>query len=1191
MPMVRFSSLALAPAETRALLRQRLGSSLLSYRIPQQRPELTLLDDELAVRLLLGLRIDRECDLNRARSIYEDTPHSDSPEPTFQDLVGEGWIRVIWGRISAPVHMRTVREDEPSVRFAALLAKRHGQTFHFSEDARATPELRGLIDVIEAKARVQGVVSPQTPEWVAARLWDRGRDVSEDRISALRLWVDRWQALGAPPFAPSRVWSGADAEAFQESALEVIASAAGLDDWRDGYNRIVSELALGYNQPHSNIRDRVPPPPATYVGRALWLESNFIEAPLMESLQSCTAIFNLLGLLLADVASADLSPAPNILAERILVLADSGPDLLHMLIRIVQSRSILLADLLLYPATSVLACLLIAQWQFPHSAWDRELTSSDFRRARLSAFSDAVSVMCHFLSKQLVKPAEVAALLEWFHSSRGGRRGASPEDNLDAVLDVLRAELVSQPTGILEEIAGALTPSLRDRRVRASEFAAVLDVIDTGSLAEAVDPMPLLDAYDGSLADHSLATHRITQGAARALLTLAARLPAELHRRFLYPIDVKKRLTTGSGDDGPINPDSVARSIRAHIRVLSRAVAASPEAPSSDLVDALVAAIRMGALSHKEKGRLAAFMPRFDQGFGALDRPIAADIGAAISALTGDTRDRVLSAALETDEPALLAQLTAFVPHMLRGRIERRVSELDPSNVGEILLPTEQQARIDHLLTAGMANAAAKFIYDDGRRPARGRLPGQPLIRLYNDLRLSLLREDWAAISSTVPPADLNQMEEASAAETITFFRAIAELKRPGGDIDGAEQIFAGLVRHHPNNLAYTINLFAARINLLLRANVFGVLNGASLTRGHQLLADAERVVPTLGNKGASEVFSSNIALLRLAVGQPEQALRVLTSMQTVTLRDTVAAYTAVALARLERAPEALAGLKAAEDSYGLTDVLRAAGETVRKGAPFAAMPVIASERDPISQVRDARLIFLQLDHERQAQVMNSEPEPFDSLMIDYVRSSADSVISLVPVVKLEGVGPREDDITAILGHLLAAHTGFFGWTLGPSAGGITAKGNQGRRDIVLQKGTTTLTVIEAVRCDRPVTHEWMRQELTFHFQKLFSYASCRLFFHLTYATIDNPVSVITFLREAAKDDAPAGFVYAGCEEIPHLDSRPTGLIARYRGQNAEVKFVFLVLDLAQQAQREAAKLADKTNPRNRPRKSKRSAR
>jgi hypothetical protein len=109
------------------------------------------------------------------------------------------------------------------------------------------------------------------------------------------------------------------------------------------------------------------------------------------------------------------------------------------------------------------------------------------------------------------------------------------------------------------------------------------------------------------------------------------------------------------------------------------------------------------------------------------------------------------------------------------------------------------------------------------------------------------------------------------------------------------------------------------------------------------------------------------------------------------------------------------------------------------------------------------------------------------------------------------------------------------------------------------------------------MTHESMRDNLTSHFQKLLGYSSCSLFFHLTYAYLENPASILDYLRQTAERDAPEGFRYQGREDIPHIDSRPFGFIAGYQGPSGPVKIVFLVLDLLQHAQREAARIAGTT--------------
>jgi len=74
------------------------------------------------------------------------------------------------------------------------MAKRHGQIFGFSGDVRSPADLAGIIEALERDGQISSAVACQTPEWVAARLWDRSPTDPGDRISALRSWVDRWQA-------------------------------------------------------------------------------------------------------------------------------------------------------------------------------------------------------------------------------------------------------------------------------------------------------------------------------------------------------------------------------------------------------------------------------------------------------------------------------------------------------------------------------------------------------------------------------------------------------------------------------------------------------------------------------------------------------------------------------------------------------------------------------------------------------------------------------------------------------------------------------------------------------------------------------------------------------------------------------------------------------------------------------------
>lgn len=261
------------------------------------------------------------------------------------------------------------------------------------------------------------------------------------------------------------------------------------------------------------------------------------------------------------------------------------------------------------------------------------------------------------------------------------RRGLG---NTGAMLAALRGELLGQSSDILRRMLAALTDASKPLAVGTSRFSAALDILDIGSLGDAIDPVPIVSAYIRSLetSDYMLAVSQISDSNAVSLVKLAMTSAPEPRRRFFAPVDVMARLAEASAPDA--NPftiaDEICRSLRVHIRTLGRAIAGMVE-PPDELVDALVDTVRAGALSHVEKGRVGALSVRYEtEPFrGQPDRSIAADLGGALRALSGDRRERLLTAILETDEPVVLAQLLTFAPRELRPRIVQRVHCALPS--------------------------------------------------------------------------------------------------------------------------------------------------------------------------------------------------------------------------------------------------------------------------------------------------------------------------------------------------------------------------------------------------------------------------------------------------------------------------------------------------------------------------------
>jgi hypothetical protein len=1189
--MRRFTSLKQVPAETRRILRDRLARYLPAPAVTSRRMGEggVALSDESLLDLLLSLTIKPVSDPKNARAVYEAARPPGSSEPTFDDVIQSGWFRIVWGRLSMPsmaAQRGRALSAETAGALVSLMRERFKQTFHFGEAARNRSDLSAAVAAIGRGDYEPRNLACQSPEWVAARLWDRPLKDAADRDAALRTWIDRWDLLGAPKLVPAQAWDQDAADAFRDAALKALESDSGLPGWNDFRNYLIREVALSRDAPDSNFEAYFPSVPPTLVERALWLMDPQIERAARDTFDACKDIFGLVRLLLDDIQAESHAPAPHKLAATLFALTLDRPELLLDLMLTMRWRPVLLADLLLYPATAAFACLLVAQWQSQSSAYDREVTRRDDQTTKSIAFADAVSVMGHFLEQGSLPPAEAASLLDWLHKT-------TPPGFVDelatqgSLLSILRAEIAAQPASVLQAVLAALTAAMPASGLGTSTFAAALDLVDAGGLAGEIEPTPLIAAYADSFSAvaHFLSANRISLGGAAALVGLADRASPDLRRKFLYPLDIKARLAAASapGENIYTAIDDMASAVRAHIRILSRAAASLAGTLSEDFANALIAAVHAGALRHDEKGRVAAFAPGYEASIlrGPEDRPIAADLGAALHALPTETRDRLLEAILETDEPMMLAQLLAFAPGAMREKIKQRIDALTPSEAGDVRSLTDAQARIEALLTAGLADAAAKFIEAERDLKTLGKVAGRDSIRLRDDLRLKLIRGDWTGIEGTQLPTDFPKGEQQSAQETIEFYKALAALTNPSGNREAAEHRFAQLQRRRPDVAAYTINLFAARINLLMAGDLFAQLHGAAIARGRKTLADVEQMMLQVRTVSPSDrkILACNKAVLLLALGQPEQANDLLAVLRDTD--DSAAAYAAIALARMGRNAEAAAVLNHAEQTIGRSDVLHAARAQIQSGQSFAGAASTSSEGDSVQRVKAALFDLRQMDPEQQATVLRPQPGNLSDFVTGQVRSAAASVLALVPMIDKENK-LSEDDVSAFMREFLTPRFDMLGWSVpDQSKSGFTAKENPGESDILLKKDSTVLAVIEAVVCERPVTHEWARSELTSHFQKLLAYSACALFFHLTYSYVDNPASVLNYLKHSAEHDAPAGFSYRQRKDIPHTDAGPVGFIARYAAQFGDIDIVFLVLDMKQQPQRDAAKTAAGSNPRN----------
>lgn len=1185
----RFSSLKFAPAETRRILRDRFARYLPVAQQATLPVVGDLISDEHLLNLLLNLDILFGSDVDRARANYDAALPQDGGEPSFDDAKAAGWFRVVWGRIAAPFEndeRARAAPDGTVTALATMFKGRFEEQYAFRELVRENADLKDFVAAIERGDLQPNSRCCRTPEWVAARLWDRALSDSGSHGAELRVWIDRWRLLNWPSVTAHKVWSEAAANAFRETALLLLENEPGLTGWEETREGFIRQISLRTDQPTDVAGRYTPALPNTLLDRAIWLNDLRLEGAIAGMMAANGDLVGLIRLLLTDIEEQELSPIPNPIFKRLMDFAVERPEILVVVLFRVRWSPKLLADLLLHPATSALACWLINEWPGQSGAYDQELRAKDDKITKAMAFGDAMAVVGSFLEQGKLPPAEAASLAGVIY--RKSKPLFGEEAAADAsILAILRDEIMAQPVEIQKAVFEALANSgAAQSGLGSAEFSAALDIVDAADLTERVDPALLVSAYSKSVAAsaYGLSANRISESAAASLVKLAMKAPEDIRQSFLAPVDVRSRIAAAAAPDA--NPyiveDETARSLRAHIRVLSRAVAGFGNSSPPELKSALLETVRVGAVKHDEKGRVGAFAARFetDPYRGSRDRPIAADLAAALKALPDDEEERLLRAILETDEPLVLAQLIGLAPQALRAQIAARLNSLEPSDAAATRSLPEAMGRIEALLGADQPEVAAKFIETERGLKTFGKVPGRELARFRIELYLKLLRQDWNGIAQTAPPEEFSGQEREAALDIIGFFKGLAALRNPDGSAEAAENWFASLQQKHPGVAGYGVNLLAARIAQLLGGDLFGHLEGDDVGRGSKALREAEASVLRARNLTASdkETFDCNKAVLLLALGRPAEANEVLAATVPVRLSDRIAAYTAVALARMGRSPESSNVLRDAENLSGKTQTLQAAQEHITTGKSFPAAH--AADDTLTGRIQQVLFQVRHMDPAQQAEVYVGEPDPV-KLMTKLVRTASGRITSLAPMMTDVIIDDCEDDLSAHLREFLSAEVSQLsnlGWTVqDQSKGGWTAKGNPGERDFRIEKDGATLAILEALVCSRPVNQETMRKDFANHFQRLFAYDHCTIFFHLTYAYLEKTAEVNAYLKQMAETEAPLAFKFSQIHDIPKTDSLPPGFIAEYEGEHGPVKVVFLLLDMQQEAQREAAKMAAAT--------------
>ncbi|MEM5316514.1 hypothetical protein [Paraburkholderia sp. JHI869] len=1134
------------------------------------------------LRLLQGLSWDDAQSPEKARGIFSEVSVQDvqAVGGCFEQLVEEGWICEGWHRVTVSRDVARAAEDAfpPSSVFREWIKRRYLVDWHWNACAADDSEVIALAQKVLSGETVPANIACRSPEWVSARLWDRKHAGPIDASKRIYWWLQRWITLGYPEVL-NDAWSSSDKEAFQAAILSVTRDEAPAHKWDKYRTLLLQQTARALNRDPADFKAYIDEVPPTLVARAEWQASNRIERAKYAIGEATHFSQALVRILCRSVEQEDSGPAPHPAFATLVDFGLSHPEILSTIATECHDHPRLLADLLMCPPSSPLACKIITNWRHPHDPWERDLFDKELSRSTREAFEDAIELMAHWLERGDLPPQEAASIYWWLYQRQDGGNVTGFVANA-RFREILQNRLLKLPEHVKVSIAVALVEAAVGQSVESAHFVAALDFLDAFKV-ECDRPEVLTLAYLLSIQGNSSrpAVSGISYGAAAVLCRLASK--TDSYALFLNPFDLRRRQreTEAEQSNDAMVTDELSRAVRTHIRILSRAIAGFKEPVPSEIVTALANAIRLGALEHREKGKVPAFAPRFEarNSWTTREGAIASDVGAALSRLEGASLESVLVHILESDEPGFLAQLSTLSPPILRARFEHRINLLVPEEAAALWSIVDLQARIEHLLNAGFPDAASRYMAIEKSASTLGPTRGREALRLQFELHLAFMREEWDVIDSAVSLNEFDPMERDGVRDSVSFYLALSHIRRKDGDAERAVTLLDSLHHRHPKVQSYATNLFAARLSRVMAGDAFTILSGAKLEEGVSLLAQCEALLDATLSGADADSVRSNKALLLLAVGRPDDAHVLLDSTSSGRATAQIAAYDAVALSRVGRQADALERLARAMTDFGATPLLTAVQQLVEDA-------VGPRQRTAIGvTVTDGSIAEAQLaaDITQATFSWDASPNKFHSLMVTSVSAASASLISVMPAAKLNAANLDENSLSTLLREFLSIGLHKVGWAVpDQSLGGQTDRGNPGERDLVIKHGNVELSLIEAVICRGEARLASNQRELVSHLNKIFSYGVCRIFFHLTYCFDSTVADTIEVLKDIAVNEVFEGASFMKIDDMPSFTSSPDGFAAHYVLDKQTVTVVFLALNLGQRTQRDAAIAAKESKKR-----------
>lgn len=1190
-----------APAQVRLVLRQMFERWL--YRSPHLRP---IFEHEGMVDELSLLELNHHYRLEYPGGVEGVGKNWDESEqriadggPTFDDLVCLGWVLFDGGRWrmqSTPRGMFShITYPSPSTKAfltglgKARLVARTG-TPPSSAEALATK--------ITAEGWLHRRIPTKDPDWLAGRLWERlcpkpqpcSEENSGEEMEASTPEVT--EASGSPTVL--EVEAGAVDRAFLEWSAwcDVLGGACRWDtawaptemrycretahraldrqvlwgDWDNDAARYADALDKTFAIPQDQLRYARAPmkaPPRTLVSRVDWLKWPDVEHLMMGRFGASTVSFAF-GLLCSELEKTDIGPNITATAATVLTFAADHPMALQQLLFRVDAAPALLVDILLHRRTACLGAKLAIEWR---PALGRDSDRMVSREAQTKAFvvQDALSLVAYHLPEGTLDLEECASLITWCYDGVAGTTRAVADSRRPIgrqLLDMVAREKEELQSAVLQHLVNQANYANNVPRAR---FAGVLEGLHRFSNAPCLDALPIIALYSKFARDLHLDWTDVpslsAKQAAQLVATAFAQAASDLNE-LLVPFDSARLLRQVPDDERPSLRSSIAKTLRAHVRLLARAVAGWPDgAVPSELCDAFLRLISRSVIEHTEKGRVGALTDRYSPSLylGREEGSPAKDLTAAWRRLDPSRQSILLQAIAQSDDPVLLAEVCQHLPAAAKPSIQTRLRELRPGEASELWTWPELQQRVASLLVAGEYGLAREHL--DEAEENLDRAPSQFRLGLFGlGLQLLLKERNWIALDGAVVPSALDAPTTRQAQDQLDFYKATSQLLRPNGKLADARIVLQRLAARPGAASAYKENVFAVALQQLLGPSLHP-LTGADKATGESLLTEINAAVDA-DQKFATSSLLANRGLLLLALQRPDDALRSVAACRQEGRIPELELVAVLAKYEMGLRDEAMAMLDAAIEEFGSDEQLLGLKNDLQAGEATSSIASVSEVVDPISSIRAALQQLTELQPSQVGELLGPPGRGLRGYLVRQVSRAVAALQHMAPILRdrknPENEARFEDDLNTAVRELLGASLATIKWDVADqSRGGATENGNPGERDAVIRVSGQELSIYEALVCsglDRPTIKE--------HFDKLLKYGLCDIYFHVIYSYAKPVKPLLDYVREMLENEVPHGLTYLSCETLEPSDCETSGYIATYRVDHRDVAVAFLVADL-----------------------------